>query len=83
MTDDAEDQIRTLILDLMVEVQALRMQIRQMEEANAARYDMLLTLCVPEDLREEIDAFDEVEFEVSAAPFDVAGPLQDWMKKTR
>ena len=83
MTDDAERQIRTLILDLVREVQELRTQVCQMEEANAARYDMLLTLCVPEELREEIEAFDGVEFEVSAAPFDVAGPLRDWMKKTR
>ncbi|MBB4003175.1 hypothetical protein [Aurantimonas endophytica] len=83
MTNDSERPLRTLILDLTMKVMELQKQIQRMEEADAARYDLLFELCVPVEFRDEIDSLDGIPFDVVEAPVDVAGPLRDWMKKTR
>jgi hypothetical protein len=50
MTTDRE--LKTLILDLMLEVKELRMQVRRMEEANEHRHAMIYEWCAPQGLKD-------------------------------
>lgn len=68
MTTDPDRPLKTLILDLMLEVKELRMQVRRMEETSEIRHRAVMDVVSPEPV--------EVE-----PPRDVAGPLADWMKR--
>jgi hypothetical protein len=68
MTTDPDRPMKTLILDLMIEVKELRMQVSRMEEAADRRHRIVMDAIEPE--------FEEVD-----PPADVSGPLSEWMKR--
>ncbi|MEC5289395.1 MULTISPECIES: hypothetical protein [unclassified Aurantimonas] len=83
MTTDPDRPLKTLILDLTLKVMDLQAQVRRMEEAQERHHRAMFDWCAPQSLKDEIIAIDGVGFDETAMPSDVAGSLDEWMKRGR
>ncbi|MEF2554326.1 hypothetical protein VQ042_23920 [Aurantimonas sp. A2-1-M11] len=83
MTTNSDRPLKTLILDLMLEVKELRMQLRQMEENADRRHEMVVDWCAPQCVKDAIEAVGDADFEEIETPTDVTDELSTWLDKSR
>ncbi|MEF2552048.1 hypothetical protein VQ042_11855 [Aurantimonas sp. A2-1-M11] len=83
MATDLDRPLKTLILDLMLEVKELRMQLRRMEENADRRHEMVVDWCAPQHVKDAIEAVGDVGFEETEPPTDVTDDLSKWLDKSR
>lgn len=72
MADDPERPLKTLMLDLLVEMKELKLQLRRIEEDAERRHIFVMSILDPNGGED----CDRVE-----APEDIAGPLKEFLKR--
>lgn len=72
MAADPQRPLKTLILELILEVKELKLQLRRMEEDQLRRHQSIMDVIDP-NLGE---AFDQAE-----TPGDIADPLEEFLRK--
>lgn len=83
MTTDPDRALRTLILELTLEVKELRMQVNRMEQDSHRRHAALIEWSARQSFDDEIESIDGVGFDETKTPGDVASALNEWMKRGR
>ena len=81
MTPDRE--LKTLILDLTLKVMDLQAQVSRLQEAQDRHHRATFDWCAPQSLKDEIASIDGVGFDETVPPDDVAGSLEEWLKRGR
>lgn len=81
MTTDRE--LKTLILDLTLKVMDLQAQVRRMQDAQDRHHSAMFDWCAPQSLKAEIASIDGVGFDETVTPDDVAGSLEEWLRRGR